>query len=87
MRSDEVREMSRTVNGKMGFSVPLNALRAFEAAARHMSIKEAAFELSLTPSATGSVFSKMHLGVNFSCVVELGRASNSRKPERHLHRR
>lgn len=43
--------MSRTVNGKMGFSIPLNALRAFEAAARHMSIKEAAFELSLTPSA------------------------------------
>lgn len=51
MRSDEVREVSRTVDGKMGFSVPLNALRAFEAAARHMSIKEAAFELSLTPSA------------------------------------
>ena len=33
------------------FSIPLNELRAFESAARHMSIKKAALELSLTPSA------------------------------------
>lgn len=32
-------------------SVPLNALRAFEAAARHLSIKEAAAEIGVTPSA------------------------------------
>jgi len=32
-------------------AVPLNGLRAFEAAARHMSIKHAAAELNLTPSA------------------------------------
>lgn len=32
-------------------SVPLNALRAFEAAARLLSIKEAALELGVTPSA------------------------------------
>ncbi|MGC9448672.1 LysR substrate-binding domain-containing protein [Cereibacter johrii] len=32
-------------------TVPLNALRAFEAAARHLSIKEAALELGVTPSA------------------------------------
>lgn len=32
-------------------SVPLNALRAFEAAARHLSIKEAASEIGVTPSA------------------------------------
>ena len=32
-------------------NVPLNALRAFEAAARHLSIKEAALELGVTPSA------------------------------------
>lgn len=32
-------------------SVPLNALRAFEAAARHMSIKTAAEEIGVTPSA------------------------------------
>lgn len=31
--------------------VPLNALRAFEAAARHLSIKAAAEELAVTPSA------------------------------------
>ncbi len=30
---------------------PLNALRAFEAAARHMSISRAAVELSVTPAA------------------------------------
>ena len=29
---------------------PLNALRAFEAAARHLSMKEAAAELSVTPT-------------------------------------
>lgn len=32
-------------------SVPLNALRAFEAAARHLSIKDAAREIGVTPSA------------------------------------
>lgn len=32
-------------------NVPLNALRAFEAAARHLSIKDAAMELGVTPSA------------------------------------
>jgi LysR family glycine cleavage system transcriptional activator len=46
-----LRSHSRWVKDKKGFSIPLNALRAFEAAARHMSIKEAALELSLTPSA------------------------------------
>ena len=35
----------------MRIPVPLNALRAFEATARHLSIKEAAMELSVTPSA------------------------------------
>lgn len=32
-------------------NVPLNALRAFEAAARHLSVKGAAMELGVTPSA------------------------------------
>lgn len=32
-------------------AVPLNGLLAFEAVARHMSIKAAALELNLTPSA------------------------------------
>ena len=30
---------------------PLNALRAFEAAARHLSLTKAALELNVTPSA------------------------------------
>ena len=30
---------------------PLNALKAFEAAARHLSVKKAAAELSVTPAA------------------------------------
>jgi len=45
--------MTHSVKAKIGSSVPLNALRAFEAAARHKSIKEAALELSVTPSAVG----------------------------------
>ena len=35
----------------MRIAVPLNALRAFEAAARHLSIKDAALELAVTASA------------------------------------
>ncbi|BBK33963.1 LysR family transcriptional regulator [Stella humosa] len=35
----------------MRLTVPLNALRAFEAAARHLSIKDAAAEIGVTPSA------------------------------------
>jgi len=35
----------------MRIPVPLNALRAFEAAARHLSAKDAALELGVTPSA------------------------------------
>ncbi len=33
----------------MRIPVPLNALRAFEVAARHLSIKDAALELAVTP--------------------------------------
>ncbi|WP_162409805.1 LysR substrate-binding domain-containing protein [Acuticoccus sediminis] len=35
----------------MHLAAPLNALRAFEAAARHLSIKQAAAEIGVTPSA------------------------------------
>ena len=38
----------------MRIPVPLNALRAFEAAARHLSIKDAALELAVTPSAVST---------------------------------
>ena len=43
--------MNEWVQKKSLSAVPLNGLLAFEAVARHMSIKAAAVELSLTPSA------------------------------------
>jgi LysR family glycine cleavage system transcriptional activator len=44
---------------------PLNCLRAFEAAARHLSFKDAARELHVTPAAVGHQIKKLeaHLGV------------------------
>ncbi len=43
--------MNEWVANKSISAVPLNALRAFEAVARHMSLKVAALELNVTPSA------------------------------------
>lgn len=43
--------MNERVGKKPASAVPLHLLRAFEATARHMSMKEAAAELHLTPSA------------------------------------
>ncbi len=43
--------MAKQMIDAMRPSVPMNALRAFEAAARHMSIKAAAEEIGVTPSA------------------------------------
>ena len=40
---------------------PLNALRAFEAAARHLSMKEAATELSVTPGAVSQLIRGLEL--------------------------
>ena len=44
---------------------PLNALKAFEAAARHLSVKLAAEELSVTPGAVSQMLKALesHLGV------------------------
>jgi LysR family glycine cleavage system transcriptional activator len=44
---------------------PLNALRAFEATARHLSVKNAADELYVTPSAVSQMLKtlELHLGV------------------------
>lgn len=44
---------------------PLNALRAFEATARHLSVKNAASELCVTPGAVSQLLKslEMHLGV------------------------
>ena len=44
-------EMNELAASKSISAVPLNALRAFEIAARNMSLKAAARELNVTPSA------------------------------------
>jgi LysR family glycine cleavage system transcriptional activator len=51
---------------------PLNALRAFEAAARHLSMKEAAAELSVTPGAV----SQLVRGLEARVGIELFRRGN-----------
>ena len=40
---------------------PLNALRAFEAAARHLSVKHAADELCVTPGAVSQLRERVRL--------------------------
>lgn len=51
---------------------PLNALRAFEAAARHLSMKEAAAELSVTPGAVSQLIRSLEARVG----TQLFRRSN-----------
>src|SRR5882672_5179334 len=53
---------------------PLNALRAFEATARHLSVKNAADELRVTPSAVSQMLKtlELHLGVKLFTRVNRG---------------
>lgn len=53
---------------------PLNALRAFEAAARHLSVKAAAEELCVTPGAVSQMLKvlEQHLGVRLFVRVNRG---------------
>ena len=53
---------------------PLNALRAFEAAARHLSVKNAADELCVTPGAVSQLVKtlELHLGVELFRRVNRG---------------
>ncbi|RSZ33222.1 MULTISPECIES: transcriptional regulator GcvA [unclassified Variovorax] len=53
---------------------PLNALRAFEAAARHLSVKNAADELCVTPGAVSQLVKtlELHLGVQLFRRVNRG---------------
>src|SRR3954452_7933774 len=53
---------------------PLNALRAFEAAARHLSVKNAADELCVTPGAVSQMLKalELHLGVQLFRRVNRG---------------
>jgi LysR family glycine cleavage system transcriptional activator len=53
---------------------PLNALRAFEATARHLSVKNAADELCVTPGAVSQLLKalELHLGVKLFRRVNRG---------------
>jgi LysR family glycine cleavage system transcriptional activator len=53
---------------------PLNALRAFEATARHLSVKHAAGELCVTPGAVSQMIKQLerHLGVALFTRVNRG---------------
>ena len=53
---------------------PLNALRAFESAARHLSVKLAAQELCVTPGAVSQMLRNLedHLGVKLFERVNRG---------------
>jgi LysR family glycine cleavage system transcriptional activator len=53
---------------------PLNALRAFEATARHLSVKNAAAELCVTPGAVSQMLKslELHLGVTLFRRVNRG---------------
>jgi len=53
---------------------PLNALRAFEATARHLSVKNAAAELCVTPGAVSQMLKtlELHLGVKLFHRVNRG---------------
>jgi len=68
-------------------AVPLNALRAFEAAARHLSIKAAASEIGVTPSAVSHQLRALEeaLGVELlrraGAALELTEAGRALAPE------
>ena len=53
---------------------PLNALRAFEAAARHLSFKDAATELSVTPTAISHQIRGLEDYLGFALFRRLTRA-------------
>lgn len=69
---------------------PLNALRAFEAAARHLSVKRAAAELCVTPGAVSQMLKTLeqHLGVQLfqrlnRSIVLTGAGQELLPPVRH----
>ena len=48
---------------------PLNALKAFEAAARHLSVKKAAVELNVTPAAVSHQIRTLEEYLDFSYSI------------------
>jgi LysR family transcriptional regulator, glycine cleavage system transcriptional activator len=65
-----------SLNGKsMGYSIPpLNSVRAFEAAARHMSFQKAADELSVTPSALSYQVQRLEDFLQIKLFIRMNRA-------------
>ncbi|WP_428699585.1 transcriptional regulator GcvA [Stappia sp.] len=59
---------------KSGKFPPLNALRAFEASARHLSVKHAAAELCVTPGAVSQMLKvlELHLGTKLFHRINRG---------------
>ena len=55
-------------------NVPLNALRAFEAAARHLSVKDAAMELGVTPSAVSHQLRGLEDSLGLTLMRRVGAA-------------
>jgi LysR family glycine cleavage system transcriptional activator len=53
---------------------PLNSLRAFEAAARHLSFKKAARELNVTPAAVGHQIKGLEAYLGIQLFHRLNRA-------------
>ena len=74
-------------NSERGVTPPLNALLAFEAAARNMSINKAAFELRVTPSAVSHRLHVLELMLGRELLrrvgsrLELTEAGQSLAPE------
>jgi LysR family transcriptional regulator, glycine cleavage system transcriptional activator len=59
----------------LGYSIPpLNSVRAFEAAARHMSFQRAAEELSITPSALSYQIQRLEEFLQVKLFVRLNRS-------------
>ena len=59
----------------MSEHIPLTALRAFEAAARHLSLRRAADELFVTPAA---VSQQIRSRTSSACSCSIGSAAASR---------
>src|SRR5215813_5698011 len=52
---------------------PLNALRAFEATARHLSVKNASIELCVTPGAVSQLVKSLELSLGVTLFKRLNR--------------
>ena len=67
--------MHEKISGMSYRLPPLNALRAFEAAARHLSFKKAADELAVTPTAVSHQLRGLEDSLGFPLFRRLTRSS------------